>query len=388
MPKIAVRDRIFICVYLLALTISAIHLYRKPIYAMDAIQYMGNALLMEDRDIVSVHRRVYAEINRQLPPDARRDLLGNEPGAPADQNKSRQERAQSPEIFAEFLPFFAIRPLYNQSIWLLSKSGLGLMRSAIVISVGSYFVMGVILLVWLKHYAGVLSGAVMALLTMMTPPLTDLGRETTSDALATGIAFLSLFYIFEKRQLMPGFLLLVVSIFFRTDFVTLAGPVLLVCWLEKQIDFWKAGALAALAVGSVLIINHFAGDYGIRMLYYRNFVGTPISPAEMTVRFGVHEYLSAFRKGVTLVAGGFFLPFLLLGVVGLVNQRMRTVVGVTLAYVVLHYLILPNWQERWVGVFYLACTVSAAIAVGASRAIQFTGDPVTGKPSTGNPSTG
>ncbi len=372
MPKIAVRDEILIFLYVLALTLSSIHLYRKPIYAMDAIQYMGNALLMEDRDIVSVHRRVYAEVDRWVPSDARRGLLGNDAGAPEDQYESRRERAKSSQIFAEFLPLFAIRPLYNQAIWLLSKTGLGLMRSTIVISVASYFAIGLILFIWLKRYAGAAFGAAMAGLLMISPPLTELGREMTSDAIATCIIFASLYFIFEKQRLVAGLALLLVSIFFRTDFVALAGPVLFVCWMERRIDFWKAGVLALLAVCSVLVINHFSGDYGIKMLYYRNFVGTPIAPAEMTVRFTFHDYLAAFRSGLTLVANSFFIPFLLLGIVGLAEHRVRALFGVTLAYVCLHFVILPNWQERWVGVFYLCCGVCAATVLETVR-IRYSG---------------
>ena len=42
---------------------------------------------------------------------------------------------------------------------------------------------------------------------------------------------------------------------------------------------------------------------------------------------------------------------------------MRTVAGVTLAYVLLHFLVLPNWQHRWFGVFYLSMGLSAAMAL-------------------------
>ena len=371
MPKIAARDEIFIFLYVLALAASSIHLYRKPIYSMDAIQYMGNALLMEDRDIVSVHRRVYSELNRWVPAEARRELLGHEAGAPEDQNKSRQERARSPEAFAEFLPFFAIRPLYNQTLWLLSKTGWGLVRSAILISVASYFAIGIVLFVWLKRYAGVSLGAGMAWFLMISPPLTELGRELGSDALATGVVFVSLYFVFEKRKLAIGLALMLASIFLRTDFVVLAGPVILVCWLERQIDFWKAGVLTLLAICSVLTINHFAGDYGIRMLYYRNFVSTPLAPAEMSIRFTFHDYLSAFRAGLTLVANSFFIPFLLLGTIGMAERRMRLLFGVALAYVCLHFVILPNWQERWVGVFYLCCGICAATTVEAARTGRF-----------------
>jgi len=363
MQRIAATDWAVFLLYVLALGVASIHLYRTPIYAMDSVQYMGNALLMEDTDIVSVHRRVYEELRQRVPQTALRGLLGNEPGAPQDQNDSRRERARSPQRYAEFLPLFAIRPLYNQSIWLLSKTGLGLVRSTILISVASYFAIGILLWVWLRSYAGAWFGSAMALLLMISPPLTELGRELTSDSEASLIVFASLFLIFERRRLASGLALLLASIFFRTDFVVLAGPVILVCWLERRIDFWKASALALLAAGSVLAINHFAGDYGIKMLYYRNFIGVPVAPAEMTVQFSFHDYLSAFRSGITLAANSFFIPFFLLGMVGLMKKELRVLFGATLAYVILHFVVLPNWQERWVALFYLVCGICAATAM-------------------------
>jgi hypothetical protein len=253
---------------------------------------------------------------------------------------------------------------------LLSKTGLGLLRSAILISVASYFAIGVLLFVWLRQYAGILFGLAISFLLMISPPLTEIGRDLTSDGLSTLVAFVALFLIFEKRLLAPGLALLLASIFFRTDFVVLAGPILLVCWLEKRIDLWQAGILLLLAASSVLTINHFAGDYGIKMLYYRNFVGVPVAPAEMTVQFSFHDYLSAFRSGITLTVNSFFIPFLLLGTIGLVSTRMRALFGVTLVYVLLHFLILPNWQERWVAVFYLCCSICAATTVSKADRVQ------------------
>jgi hypothetical protein len=363
MQRIAAIDWVVFSLYLCALGVASVHLYRTPIYAMDAVQYMGNALLMEDTDIVSVHQRVYAELNRWVPEGARRGLLGNQPGAPQDQNDSRRERARSPQHYAQFLPLFAIRPLYNQSLWLVSKTGMGLVRSAILISVASYFAIGILLLVWLVRYAGAWFGSGMALLLMISPPLTELGRELTSDAEASLIVFASLYLMFERRRLASGLTLLLASLFFRTDFVVLAGPTILVCWLERRIDFWKAIVLSLLAVGSVFAINHFAGDYGIKMLYYRNFIGVPVAPAEMTVQFSFHDYLSAFWSGITLAANSFFIPFLLLGLVGMIEKEMRALFAVMLAYVILHFVVLPNWQERWVALFYLVCGICAATAV-------------------------
>jgi len=221
--------------------------------------------------------------------------------------------------------------------------------------------LGILLMIWASRYVNAALAFLVASLLMISPPLMELGRDLTSDALATLFAFLSLYLIFEKKLLTAGLAILLASIYFRTDNVVLAGPVILVCWLERRLDLVKASALAALALASALSINHFAGDYGIRMLYYRNFVGVPVAPGEMTVQFSFHDYLAAFRSGITLVAGSFFVPFLLVGIGGFFGaRRMRSVAVVAFAYVLLHFIALPNWQERWFGVFYLAMAVAAA----------------------------
>ena len=355
-----------LALYLAALALLSFHLYRTPIYDMDSLQYMGNALLMQERDPVQIHHQVYAELRRAVPKEIFDHLTGIEPAAPPDQNRSRQERAANPYHYVEFLPLFAIRPLYNQTLYLVSKTGIGLVRSGVLISVSSFFLLGALLFLWIRPYAPSLLALAASLITMMSPPLTDLGRDTTSDALATLIAFASLYFIFEKRRLVPGMILLLASIFFRTDFIVLAGPVLLLCWIEHRLPLWQAAVLSALAVASVLCINHFAGDYGIKMLYYRNFVSSPIAPAEMTVHFSARDYLAAFRSGIPKIMSSFFLPFLLLGALSLRSKRNLPLLVATLAYVVLHFLILPNWQERWVGIFYLGMVI---IAISSQDAI-------------------
>ena len=358
--------------YAVLLSLVSIHLYKNPIYDMDAFQYMGNALLMEETDPVIVHQRVYAEVDLRIPKAARDHLLGLEAGAPPDKTASNRERATNPYRFMEFLPLFAIRPLYNQTLWLVSRTGLGLVRASILISVASYFLLGILVMVWVSRHVNAPLAFIIASLSMLSPPLLQLGRHMTSDALATLFAFLSLYLIFERRFLTAGLAVLLASIYFRTDNVALAGPVILACWLERRLDFVKASALAVLALASALAINHFAGDYGIKMLYYRNFVNAPIvAPAEMTVKFSFHDYLAAFRSGITLVTGSFFVPFLLVGIGGfLAAKRMRTVAVVSFAYVMLHFVVLPNWQERWFGVFYLAMAVAAAETLQAHERSQ------------------
>ena len=125
--------------YIFLLAGVARHLYYKPIYSMDSIQYMGNALLMEEHDPVPRPASVWRSAAIGALENAARDSLGYEVGAPANLKKiTLLMRVQCLHI-REFLPLFAIRPLYNQTLWLVSKTGLGLVRSGLLISVTSYF---------------------------------------------------------------------------------------------------------------------------------------------------------------------------------------------------------------------------------------------------------
>jgi hypothetical protein len=371
-PKLGVglgKWVLWISIYLFFLTAISLHLYRNPEYSTDSIQYMGNAILTGNESIPQIHARVYSELTKWVPEPARGQLTGNEPGAPADQNRSREVRAHDSRAFAQFLPFFAIRPLYNLTVRYVSETGLGLLRSTVLISIAAYFFIGLLLLRWMQKYVDIEFAAMLAFLTMIAPPLTMLGRENTSDALATLIALAALYLIFETEALTPGLALLLASIYFRTDLLVLAGPVILVCWLQGKIKLWHGLVLSSVAVASVLGINYFAGDYGFGMLYYRNFTGTPIFPGEMTVWLTWHDYLAAFRTGISRLAASFFLPFLLAGIGAFWSfSRLRAVLAVTMAYAALHFIVLPNWEERWFGVFY--ATVGLATATLIAQKVQ------------------
>jgi hypothetical protein len=326
---------------------------------MDMIGYMGNALMTNHTSVEKAHQLVYAEIAR-LPENVRLPLLGlNPPGRDTSQNASRRARFEHAENFGEFLPFFAIRPLYNQLLFLASRM-FGLLRSAVLLSVISYFLLGLLVFRWTSRYIRPGFAALFCLLLMLTPPIAQIGRTPISDALSTLVATFSLYLLFETKQEAVGVTLLLISIFIRTDNIALAAPVLTFLWLARRLSFLQASVLGALAAGSVLFLKKMAGDYGLAMLYYRNFVGTPIAPSEMTVHFSVADYFRAFRGSLGAVAQGWLTPFLLLAVIGLLRRSSRFALpGIALAYVGIHFLILPNWAERWFVIAYIPLALSA-----------------------------
>jgi hypothetical protein len=183
------------------------------------------------------------------------------------------------------------------------------------------------------------------------------------------ISLLALYFILEKTWVTAGLTILLATVYVRTDNVLLVMSVLAyLSILNHTIDKTKAAILAAVAIGSVLLINHFAGDYGARMLYYRVFTAVPLAPGEMVVRFGFRDYLVALRAGVTAVIHGEFIPFALMGVVGLLRRPPSPILGLTIvsvAYCTSHFLIYPDVEERYFGLFFLAMGVAAAFAIVA-----------------------
>jgi hypothetical protein len=118
-----------------------------------------------------------------------------------------------------------------------------------------------------------------------------------------------------------------------------------------------------------MFINRMAGDFGLAMLYYRNFVGTPVAPAEMVVHFSVAQYLQALRANLAAIFQGWLIPFLLLATIGFFRRsRLAAASSIAVSYVALHLLILPDWVERWFVIAYIPMALSAVCVGGQPEA--------------------
>jgi hypothetical protein len=350
--------------FVVFLTLAAFRAYQYPAYTSDGFVYMANAVAIHGATIQEIHDTVYRDVVAGVPQPTLDHLLGNEPVATA-QSRSFRERAVNPYHFAEFLPCFAVRPAFNELVYLLHyKLGMGLLRAPILISAVSYLAMGWIVLTWMLRYVAAPWAQLLSLLLMLTPGIWDLARWPQPDALCCMISFMALYFILEKNWITAGLTILLASVYVRTDNVLLVLTVLAYLSILKHIiGKSKAAIMAGVAIGSVFLINHFAGDYGARMLYYRAFLGVPLAPGEMTAHFGFHDYLMALRTGMTALVHGDFIPFALMGVVGILRRPTSAILGLVIVAVVYnasHFLMYPLVETRYFGLFYLAMGISAA----------------------------
>jgi hypothetical protein len=362
------------------LALAAFRAYQYPSFTTDGFLYMANAVAMRGASILEIHDTVYREVRAGVPQPSLDHLLGNVP-VETEQSRSFHERAVNPYHFAEFLPCFAVRPAFNELVYVLHyKLGIGLLRAPILISVVSYLAIGWVLLTWMSRYVAAPWAQLLSLLLMLTPGIWDLARWPQPDALCCMISFLALYFILEKNWVTSGLTILLASVYVRTDNVLLVLTVLAYLAVSNHtIDRTKAAILAAVAIGSVFLINHFAGDYGARMLYYRAFLGVPLAPGEMTAHFGFHDYLAALRTGVTTIVHGDFIAFALMGLVGILKRPPRAILGlaiVALVFNALHFLMYPLVEIRYFGLFYLAMGITAASTlVGRPSSAAWTASP-------------
>jgi hypothetical protein len=279
----------------------------------------------------------------------------------------------SPEHLGQLEPLYAIRPVYIWAIEGVAGTGLGIQKAISLVSALSLVGIGLVLFVWTR---AILPSA----LIMASPAIVVLGRAGTPDALSALFILSSAWALIQER-LLPGLLLLLGSIWVRTDNVLLVLVVL--AWLAwgSKIHKWQAGVLAALALFSVFFINHFSGNYGWSVLFHYSFIGGK-SPAEVSSHLSLREYAVAFAKGLEEIGGQQISIWILLGIAAwhwLPQGIQLRILLLPVALASLARLVLfPAVEDRYfawayliVGVCFLKAMRSSTAQSGGDEATDF-----------------
>ncbi|PYV83972.1 MAG: hypothetical protein DMG93_06700 [Acidobacteria bacterium] len=261
----------------------------------------------------------------------------------------------SPGHLAQLGPLYAIRPLYLLLTGLLAEK-LSPQQAINLVSAGSLFLIGLVVFVFTRNY-------LYSALLLLTPGLVTIGRIGTPDALSTMMLAAGCAGIL-KEKLAPGILLLMISIWVRTDNVLFVLAVL--GWLvwSHKVPRAYAGILAGVAIGSVKYINYFSRNYGWKVLMHYSFVGGRY-PAEMTTGITVSQYVHVFATNAESLLPQ-LAPFLLLGTVAwkMNSSSERKILVPVAAAAIARYCLFPSGEARY---FAWACIITGMIFV---RSIQ------------------
>ena len=259
----------------------------------------------------------------------------------------------SADHLAQLEPLYAIRPLYVESVSLLSRV-LDLQQGITALSAVSFFFIATMLLVWTRNL-------LLSSLILVSPAVLSLARLGTPDALSTLIVISALYLLFRNKML-PAVLLLLMSIWVRTDNLLLVLTALVWLAATKRMSVFYAGLLASLALASVAFINHYAGNYGYLVLFRYSFIAGKY-PAEIVGGVTVREYLGAFLRGLETVVPQ-SAPWVLLGIMAwrwLPSGRGLLFVAATAA--TLHFALFPSPEVRYMTWAYIVGAVEFVNAV-------------------------
>ncbi len=276
----------------------------------------------------------------------------------------------SPEHLGQLEPLYAIRPLYLEAIVIAARAGMPYQRAISLVSAVSLFLIGSVLLLWTGRplYSGLLLSA---------PAVVGIARSGTPDALSAFFLLTSAWAL-TKNRMFPGLTLLLASVWVRTDNVLFVLVVL--TWLawKKKLSPAQFGVLAALAGTSVLVINHFSGNYGWRVLFRYTFVGGRyIANVSPDLRIG--EYLAAAAGGIKQIGNQEIALFVLLGLAALrwlpKTDLLRSILICVAAAAIWRFLLFPNPEDRYFAWAYLIIGAAFIRAVASRSGTDALGVP-------------
>jgi uncharacterized membrane protein len=157
--------------------------------------------------------------------------------------------------------------------------------------------------------------------------------------------------LFERKQTLLPALLLLGSLFIRTDNIILV--VLLFGWqasisiTRRARSYWTAAAL--LAIVFVVSINHIEHSYGWPMLM-QNTETPMLNPAEITPEFSLHDYFAAWADTIDEARENSIMvfPFIAaLVLLGRGEQKLKALVTVVLLSWIARLILFPHIEDRY-----------------------------------------
>jgi len=321
---------------------ASLHCYRYSMFEIDTLGYAGNVVLVETGDLVKVHNIIYSA---PLTPHLR--------GLDDDgkQALDLRRRAADPYYAAMLFPYFAIKPLYILTLEAVHKLGFSAIDSTRAVS--SLFYFGIAVMLWLYARSW------LVLVVMILPETMVLGQANEPDGMSCFLLLLGLWLVFVRRRDM-GLLPLLLAIWVRPENSLLCLLVILVLLVRGRLDWRKAAVLVLLSVGSEVVINHYG--YPWQELYSHFLGGTPGSGSSLFV------FSSYGRSLVRAVNDSLHSPVPVFGLLWfvcfpLIRHDFRWVMGTTLVFTAVRFVLFPLYETRYYGLFFITTAVAAVLLI-------------------------
>jgi 4-amino-4-deoxy-L-arabinose transferase-like glycosyltransferase len=189
--------------------LNGVHAFKNPEYNWDMLPYMAVINNYQHKD-AGVHDTIFNMAKMEMPVSAYKKNTDSN-------NVYRWKAAQDKEFFQAQLEFYQVKPLYTGTAFLFYKTGFSLMKATVLPSIVFYFLLGILLLIWLRRYLKIEYAVICGLLLMFSAPLMQAARLSTPDCMAALFVLAAFYFFKEKQSLAICYLFLLLAILTRID---------------------------------------------------------------------------------------------------------------------------------------------------------------------------
>lgn len=355
---------IFFVVFAVCIFPACLFAFRRPYYNWDMLPYMAIVLKLDQPQlsIKNIHAKTYHIAGLQVPDPEYGYLV---------QSPYREKMVKDAAAFYGQLPFYTVKPLYIGMIYLLYKAGFSLTKSTVLPSIIAYFLMGLLLLYWLRKYIKPPFSFPGSLLIMYTPFMINTARLSTPDAVSSLIFLGSFYFIIEKPSIIPLFVLLLLSVFARLDnivtcLIMLSFLFFIRKW-QKRISLLQYGIMAGALVLCYFVVTWFTvRPFGENITYYPDFANTLNLAYQPHGGFSFKDYVAlAYSYVITVVVYQHFTFFAFLAFLVIIPAfingykiRFEQWFILLLIFIILtRFILFPNLEDRFYISFYLCILI-------------------------------
>jgi len=324
----------------------------------DILGYAASVASLESDDPATVHARVYDEFKEYATPESIQDLT--------ESTNYRSVMHTDAEAFWQQIPYYKIRVVYISLVMILSKAGLGMFSAMHLLNVFFFSAGFLLIYIALRHH-------VHSLFWLISPWIAHQFGEDFATYRGIGVdsfaffwvALTSVGFIRKSRWLFP---VLALSVLVRTDLIIHVLIVsAAVCWLERDLATLKRAILwFMVALLLYLGVNHWAGNYGWSTVFYFVFISNmSATHPEIYSNYSVElkDLLAAYftRNWISLwfwlAIGCSVLSYVIFQFIRYTDKtndefsettrRFVLIGGISVAYVILHYLLFPALFMRF-----------------------------------------
>ncbi|MBW8522327.1 hypothetical protein K0U91_07565 [Chryseobacterium chendengshani] len=276
---------------LIYLTVSN---YKNRVYDWDMPGYLACLYELEfPNSAEKVHQLTYSSIKKEASPLQYKDISGL-----VIPNKAIQFFEKNPKGLSEQIPYYKIKVGYNLVILGLYKSGFSGPHSVLLVSCIFYFLSGLLLFYILQQIfpQNYIIASVSTLVIVLLPTAKFMAKTPSPDML--GFLFLLLFVLalFKKWNQWIVFLILLLTILIRPDYIIFALTYLLTVIFfrfikeNKKFDF-NLVFQGILLTGIYIFILKYYSYPGWKDLFYDTFIERRPLISAQQANFSLHAYL-------------------------------------------------------------------------------------------------